>query len=103
MNLVFSLALMIAMFAFAAGFVLAAFVYIRASFWTPGYWDAQFGSLAERFAKRSEAGERARREENETALGRVANRLLQVGTGLGLLLAITFGLLRLFGVPIHAL
>lgn len=103
MNLVFSIALMIAMFAFAAGIVLAAFVNIRASFRTPGYWDAQFGSLVQRFAKRSEAGERARREENETALGCVANRLLQVGTGLGLFLAITFGLLRLIGVPIHAI
>ncbi len=103
MNLVFSIALMIAVFAFAAGFVLAACVYVRASFRTPGYWDAQFGSLTERFAKRSEAGERARREENETALGRVANRLLQIGTGLGLFLAITFGLLRLIGVPIHAI
>jgi hypothetical protein len=102
-NLVFSIALMIAMFTFVAGIVLATFVSIRASFRTPGYWDAQFGSLAQRFAKRSEAGERARREENETALGRAANRLLQFGTALGLFLAITFGLLRLIGVPIHAL
>lgn len=103
MNLVFSIALVIAMFVFVAGFVLATIVYIRASFRTPGYWDAQFGSLAERFAKRSEAGEQARLDENESALGRVANRLLQIGTALGLLLAITFGLLRLFGVSIHAL
>lgn len=103
MTLVFSVALMIALLAFVAGIVLAAFVGIRASFRTLGYWDAQFGSLAQRFAKRAEAGERARREENDTALGRLANRLLQVGTALGLVLALTFGLLRLIGVPIHAL
>ncbi len=103
MNLVFSLLLAVAMVCFAGGFVLTAFVAIRASSRTPGYWEAQFGSLAERFAKRSEAGVRARREENETKTGRVANRLLQVGTLLGVLLAMTFGILRLFGVPIHAL
>ena len=103
MNSVFSILLGIAVLSLAVGFFLTAFVAVRASFRTPGYWDAQFGSLAERFAKRSEAGVQARRDENETAVGRVANRLLQVGTALGVLLAIAFGLLRLSGVPIHAL
>ncbi|CAN1542024.1 hypothetical protein MCELHM10_01803 [Paracoccaceae bacterium] len=103
MNLVFSILMGVAMLCVAVGFFLAAFVAVRASHRTPGYWEAQFGSLAERFAKRSEAGVRARREENETTIGRVANRLLQAGTALGVLLAIAFGLLRLSGVPIHGL
>ncbi len=103
MNLIFSILMSVAMACFAAGFILAAFVAVRASHRTPDYWQAQFGSLAERFAKRAEAGVRARREENDTTAGRMANRLLQVGTLLGVLLAMTFGLLRLFGVPIHAL
>lgn len=103
MNLVFSILLAVTVLCFAAGFFLAAFVGVRASLRTPGYWEAQFGSLAQRFAKRSEAGVRARLEENDSTAGRVANRLLQVGTLLGVLLAIIFGLLRLSGVSIHAL
>jgi hypothetical protein len=91
MNLVFSIALMIAMFAFVAGIVLASF------------FNVQFGSLAQWFAKRFEAGEKARREKTESDLGGLANRLLQVGTALGLSLAITFGLLRPIRVPIHAI
>lgn len=103
MNLAFSIALMIAMACFALGFALAFAVHLRAAHKIPGYWAAQFGSIMKRFAKQYEAGRQALIDENETALGCAANRLLQVGTLLGVLLAMTFGLLRLFGVPIHAL
>jgi hypothetical protein len=103
MTLVFSFFLGVAMLCLATGFALAMAVSIRATCRTPGYWSAMFGPWAGRFAKRGEAGLRSRRDENETALGRSANRLLQAGTGLGVLLAIAFGFLRLFGVNIHAL
>jgi uncharacterized membrane protein len=103
MNLVFLNLFVVAVLSFAAGFALAMFIYVRASWQTPGYWEGQFGTLAERFAKRSEAGQLARRAENETAVGRLSNRLLQIGTALGILLAMAFGLLRVSGVDIHAL
>ena len=89
-----------AAFCFAAGFLLAWFISVRAAFLTTGFFGSLFASFAERMAMRSKVGQRARQDENQSRLGKLSNRLLQIGTTLGILSAMTYGTLRLLGVPV---